>query len=807
MTRFVCIHAHFYQPPRENPWLEAVELQDSAFPYHDWNQRITTECYAANAAARILDESGRIDHITSNYTRISFNVGPTLLAWLEREAPATYAAILAADLESRKRFAGHGSALAQAYNHTILPLASRPDRATQIAWGIRDFRHRFERDPEGMWLPETAVDVETLELLAEAGVRFTVLAPHQAGRVRRLGARNWEDVGGGRIDPTMPYVVRLPSGRSLAVFFYDGPVSRAVAFERLLERGENLADRLTGSFDDRRPWAQLVHIATDGETYGHHHRFGEMALAYALEYIESKGLAQLTNYGAFLEQHPPTHETEIVPGTSWSCPHGIERWRSDCGCNSGGHPSWNQAWRRPLREALDWLCDALRADSSALGQALFRSPAAARDDYIAVVLDRSPESLRSFFERHQLRPFSLAERTAALKHLEMERHLMLMYTSCGWFFDELSGIETVQIMQYAARALQLAKELSGGDREPGFLALLEHAPSNRPDLGNGRVVYERLVRPALLDLRSVGAHVAISTLFDGSGNRQQVFCYGVEHEDRHRLEAGRLRLGVGRLRVTSQITLEQTTLAYAALHFGDHNLSAGVADLAPDAYGSLVREAREAFARADIPAVIRLLDRRFAGLTYSLASLFRDEQRRVLDTILASGLAEAELAYGQLFDQHAPLMNFLASLHAPLPRALRSAAEVVLNSRLLRELGAAPLNLDRIKGLLDGAETYGVPLDGTGLAFAIQGTLARMGAQLAGQPDNIELLRHLVGATGLAVTLPFEVDLWSLQNTVYPLRDSAYVSRRDLAGRGDRIAQTWVEAFDVLGSLLHLRVP
>jgi alpha-amylase/alpha-mannosidase (GH57 family) len=807
MTRQICIHAHFYQPPRENPWLEAVELQDSAFPYHDWNQRITTECYAANAAARILDDRGRIDRITSNYARISFNVGPTLLAWLEQQAPDTYAAILAADDESRRRFNGHGSAIAQAYNHTILPLAPRADKVAQVAWGVRDFRHRFGRDPEGLWLPEAAVDVETLEVAAAAGVRFTVLAPHQAARVRRLGARNWDDVSGAHIDPTMPYVVRLPSGGSIAVFFYDGPVSRAVAFEHLLDRGENLAGRLAGSFDDRRAWPQLVHIATDGETYGHHHRFGEMALAYAIDYIEAKGLAKLTNYGAFLEAHPPTFEAEIVPSTSWSCSHGIERWRADCGCNSGGHPGWTQAWRRPLRDALDWLRDALASLVERRGHELFRDPSTARDEYIAVVLDRSPDSVRTFLDRQGVRPLSPRERTDALRLLEMQRHVMLMYTSCGWFFDEISGIETVQILQYAARAIQLGRQLSDTDLEPRFLALLERAPSNRPDLGDGRRVYERLVRPAMLDLRSVGAHVAVSSLFDGSGERRHEFCYDIEHEDRHRLEAGRLRLGVGRFRIASRITLAETRLAFGVLHFGDHNLSAGVAELDADGYRSLVRESREAFERADIPAVIRLLDNRFRGLTYSLASLFRDEQRRVLDTILASSLAEAEGEYRQLYDQNAPLMNFLSSLRAPLPKAFRSAADVVINSRLQRALASEPLNLEHIKELLGKSEEYGVQLDAPRLALAIEGTLGRMGSQFAAAPDRLEALRHLVGAVGLATSLPFDVNLWLLQNLIYPLRESAYVPRRQRAAEGDRTAASWAESFEVLGTLLHIRVP
>jgi alpha-amylase/alpha-mannosidase (GH57 family) len=348
----ITIHGHFYQPPRENPWLEAVETQDSAFPWHDWDARITAECYEPNATARVLDAHERILRIVNNYAAISFNFGATLLSWLESCAPDTYAAILEADRISRDRYSGHGCALAQAYNHIILPLASDRDKTTQVRWGVCDFEHRFGRKPEGMWLPETAVDVASLEALAAAGIAFTILEPHQAAGCRPLGSDEWQPVQNA-IDPTMPYLCRLPSGRALTIFFYDGPISRAVAFERLLARGENLAHRLAGAFSDARTHSQLVNIATDGETYGHHHRFGEMALAYALQVIEEQQLARLTNYGEHLEAHPPTHEVEIVESTSWSCAHGVERWRSDCGCNTGASAGWNQQWRAPLRDALN----------------------------------------------------------------------------------------------------------------------------------------------------------------------------------------------------------------------------------------------------------------------------------------------------------------------------------------------------------------------------------------------------------------------------------------------------------------------
>ncbi len=389
-NRYLCIHGHFYQPPRENPWLEAIELQDSAAPYHDWNERITAECYAPNSAARILDAEGRIAKIVNNYSSISFNFGPTLLSWMKDKAPETYQAILDADRASAQRFSGHGSAIAQCYNHMIMPLANARDKLTQVIWGIEDFRFRFGRDPEGMWLPETAVDLETLDLMAQHGIQFTILAPSQAKSMDGI------DVTGQRIDPARVYRQKLPSGRSINLFFYDGPVSQAVAFERLLNDGGRFARRLLDAFSDQREGPQLAHIATDGETYGHHHAFGDMALAYALDHIESSGLAKVTNYGEFLEKHPAEHDVEILENTAWSCVHGVGRWNANCGCNSGGHGEWNQEWRAPLREALDWLRDEIAPCYEKMAGRFFKDPWAARNNYIHVILDRSPESRERF---------------------------------------------------------------------------------------------------------------------------------------------------------------------------------------------------------------------------------------------------------------------------------------------------------------------------------------------------------------------------------------------------------------------------
>ena len=503
MERYICIHGHFYQPPRENPWTDAVERQISAAPYHDWNERITAECYAPNASSPILDGDGQVIRTVNNYASMSFNFGPTLLSWMERHRHDVYQAILEADRLSREQFAGHGSALAQIYNHMIMPLANRRDKRTQTIWGITDFQRRFGRLPAGMWLPESAVDLETLEVLAEAGIKFTILAPHQACRIKEIGAGEWRDVGGGRIDSTRAYLCPLPSGRSMNIFFYDGAISRDVAFGDLLSNGENFARRLSRAFGEERGWPQIVHIATDGETYGHYRRHGDMALAYCCHTIERDHLARLTNYGGYLEKHPPAHAVEIVENSSWSCTHGVGRWRDDCGCNSGMHRGWTQGWRKPLREAMDWLRDRLAAIYEQEAAPYLRDPWEARNGYIDMMLDRSSDRVENFLHQHASRKISGPERKKLLKLLDMQKNGLLIYTSCGWFFDDIAGIEAAQVMRYAAKAMELAKEVTGSELEPEYVRILEAAPSNLH--GNGARTYALFVRPARVATSRVGA--------------------------------------------------------------------------------------------------------------------------------------------------------------------------------------------------------------------------------------------------------------------------------------------------------------
>ena len=807
MDRYVCIHGHFYQPPRENPWLESIEMQDSAYPYHDWNERITAECYAPNAMARILDSEDCILKMINNYSKMSFNFGPTLLSWMEANVPAIYRVILEADRESQDLFSGHGSAAAQAYNHMIMPLANRRDKISQVYWGVRDFERRFQRKPEGMWLPETAVDLETLDIMAERRISFTILAPHQAKRVRRIGGRAWRDISAGQIDPTMPYLLRLASGRTITIFFYDGPISRAVAFEGLLSKGENFAHRLLGAFREERDWYELVHIATDGESYGHHHRFGEMALAYALNYIESNGLARLTNYGEYLENYPPTHQVEIFEKTSWSCGHGIDRWWSNCGCNSGAHPEWHQAWRTPLRNALDWVRDTLAPLFETSAKALLRDPWAARNDYIDIVLDRTPDTMEQFFQRHASKSLTTVEKSTALKLLELQRHAMLMYTSCGWFFDELSGLETVQVMHYAARAVQLADEVLGVAIENEFLTRLEAAKSNVPEHRDGRHVYEKFVRPSMVNLDRVAAHYAVSSLFESYPEETRIYCYKARREDYRMLEAGKTRLNMGRVELTSEITQESLDLAFGVVHFGDHNLNGAVCPFPGEpAYRALISEITASFSKGDLPQVIRLMDKGFSGQSYTLRSLFHDEQRKILSLVLASSMADAEALYRQIYEHNAPLMRLLTELRIPPPRAFRAAAEVVLNANLRASLENSALDPDRIGSLFNAAKVEGVALDNETLEFALRRNLESLAAAFQGAPMDLAPLRQLEVAAAVTRQLPFHLDLWQIQNVYYRILQTVYPDLKSQAQNGEEGAREWVEHFKALGAQLRVCV-
>jgi alpha-amylase/alpha-mannosidase (GH57 family) len=808
--RFVCIHGHFYQPPRENPWLETVETQESAAPYHDWNERICAECYATNGAARVVSNTNQIIRIVNNYARISFNFGPTLLSWLMENAPRVYRMILDGEQRSRKSFNGHSSAMAQVYNHIILPLAIRRDRITQIRWGIADYEHHYGTPPEGMWLAETAADTDSLELLAQHGIKFTLLAPHQCRRIRALkdGARNdegWTETANASVDTTHPYLLRFDSGASIAVFFYNGPISRAVAFEGLLNSGESFAGRLKSGFNSRSQ-AQLVHVATDGESYGHHHKHGEMALAWALRLLEEDKTVNLANYGSFLDQFPPEYECQIVDNTSWSCAHGVERWRSNCGCN-GGKPGFNQLWRAPLRQALDELRDAVAALTEQEGGKLFKDAWAARDGYIAVMLDRGTESTERFFRAHESHILSVEERVRALELMEMQRHTQLMYTSCGWFFDDISGIETVQIIAYAARVLQLARELFAAQAEtlePSFLTRLAEAHSNVPGQGDGAQIYKACVAAMELGLEQVAAHYAISSVFSSFAEETDLFCYRVRRISYDVYTSGRGRLALGRALISSAITGQQQSFSFAVLHFGDQNITAAVkayaeADAAD--FDDFAKRAAEHVQRAYFPEVIRLLDRYYGKVDYSLTSLFADEQQRIVHLILNSTLWDIENSLTTIYEDHASLLHYLSQAGLPKPPALTLAAGFAINAGLRHALETDPIDQAQLRSFLSLAKADQVPLETANLSYIADQRMKRAMVELQMSSGSLEVLERALVLARTLIELPFDLNLWQAQNIWYEiLRTSGYA----LTSLATEDRPRWGTNFNELGCCLSI---
>ncbi len=806
MEKYVCIHGHFYQPPRENPWLEEVELQDSAAPYHDWNERITAECYAPNAFSRILAPDKKIVDIVNNYSNMSFNFGPTLLAWLEKKQPDVYQKILEADQRSQQDFSGHGSAIAQVYNHIIMPLANARDKQTEIVWGIRDFEFRFKRKPEGLWLAETAVDIPTLEILADHGIKFTILAPRQIRRTKKLTSSKWHEVGDGRIDPRMPYLCRLPYGKTIVIFVYDGYIAQDAAFGNMLHNGEHLAYRLANTFWGTRRNYPLANIALDGETFGHHHRNGDMTLAYCLYYLEQNKLAKITVYGEYLAKHPPTYEVEILENSSWSCVHGVERWKSNCGCNSGQYPQWAQEWRAPLRGALDWLRDTLIHIYDSKAREYIKDPWQARDEYIDVILDRSMQNIERFLSRHQIRELNQEEKTCVLKLLEIERCTLLMYTSCGWFFDEISGIETVQILRYAARAIQLAQEICQVSLESAFIALLAHAPSNLGNFGNGAVVYETLVKPSIVDSLRVGAHYAISSLFENYDDQQivKVYGYSIFQEMSQKLAAGKQKLAVGKAKIRSDLTFEETTISFAVLHLGDHNLNGGVRRyLNEELFATMVSEIKEAFLQNNIPQIIRLMDEHFGTHNYSLWHLFRDEQRKILNQIFANTFQEVASSFQHIYDRHYSIIQVLQNMQYPLPGPLAATTEFILNLNLHRLLETENFDIEQISKVSGELAGKALQIDKTPLERIANQRINAMMESFAQVPEDLTILERITVFLSMVKSLNLSINLWKAQNIYFALNQE--ITSKIRPRMPDEIFAKWLSSFRNLAHYLGVR--
>jgi alpha-amylase/alpha-mannosidase (GH57 family) len=785
---FVTIHGHFYQPPRENPWIEAVEAEESAHPFHDWNERITFECYRPNARARIVDGRRKILDIHNNYSSISFNFGPTLLSWLEEKFPLVYQKVIEGDREGLKRF-GHGNAMAQAYNHVIMPLANERDKETEVLWGIADFEKRFHRKPVAMWLPETAVNYPTLQALIKHGMQYLILSPFQALRVRPFGGKRWTDVSQGRIDSTQPYrcFIKDASGKKLSdqsidIFFYNGVISNEVSFGDLLSNGSVFCDQFLKASQLSKKRPQLIHIATDGETYGHHKKFGDMALAYALKEGFSSGGFEMINYGAFLKRFPPVYEVEIDEGpkgegTSWSCIHGVGRWKEDCGCSTGGKEGWNQKWRKPLREALDFLRDELPSVFEREGGKIFKDVWEARNGYIEVILDRSPERVKSFFKKYGVEGLDQEGRIKGLKLLEMQRHALLMYTSCGWFFADLSGLETIQILQYAARAIELAEAVTGQGIEEKFVKKLSEARSNLSEMGDGSQLYQRLVKPRSLTSDKVVNHFALSSLFTEDERERRLFSYRVERLNYERMESKDGLLAVGQVRVTPEIIPEPKEFLFGLFRSRKEFFRTWVSenkDLLK--FNKLKERCFESLGKSE-EEITKLLNSFLGNRLFTVRDTFKEERQVIFQKLIEDELNEHLRIYAELFDRSKEAVEALAREGFEIPYEIRVAAEVTLSDRLLKAVndfrsglkGALPKgDIDQI---IDEARRLGYHLRREETIVVLKDMLKQNMERLRGLKEGPDLGSQEEQIEALILLLD-QVERWGLDIPMEEIQDS-----------------------------------
>lgn len=681
---FLTIHGHFYQPPRENPWLEAIELQDSALPFHDWNERINKECYNPNSISKIVDNRNRILDVVNNYEHMSFNFGPTLLSWMEHFAPLTYERIIKADIESVSEHSGHGNAMAQVYNHIIMPLANENDKQTQIKWGIRDFEYRFGRKPEGMWLAETAVDDETLKFLEENGIKFTVLSPYQALKFRQEGDKDWQDVSWGNIDPARSYryYIKSAPGKFIDLFFYDGAISRSVAFDELLKDGNKFIKRLKEGISDCRDYPQLINIATDGESYGHHTKFGDMALSYVLKIRAKDEGFKITNYAEYLDKYRSNCEVDIKQASSWSCFHGVGRWKEDCGCSTGGHPGWNQKWRKPLRDALDYLRDELIVVFENEGQKYFDNVWNVRNKYINVILDRNEMNVKKFQQENFKPDLTDDDKVHAMELLEIQRQAMLMYTSCGWFFSEISGIETVQIMKYAARAMQLAARFTSKNLEEKFLEILSQAKSNIPEFGTGKDIFERFVKPSIITVKQIATLWALSSLYQDFEDEENVYCYTITRKAYKKVQKNSSTFIVGHIEIQSKITLQKSNVMFALMQYAGGDFHCTIKEYSVDAeFNRIKNDLIKIYTMNTLTEIIRALDEYFGKEYFTLKDIFIEERRKILQILLKGKLEKFSQTYQEMYDEGKGSIYHLQGLGLSIPDEFKISAEYALSHK------------------------------------------------------------------------------------------------------------------------------
>ena len=785
MGNRICIHGHFYQPSRENPWTGVVGRELSAAPWHDWNERITDECYLPNTAARILDGRGFIRTVSNNYSRISCDFGPTLLTWLERKRPEVYENILRADILAQERFSGHGSAIAHPFHHLIMPLLSRADKETEVRWGIHDFSDRFGRFPEGMWLPEMAVDLETLSVLADNGILFTLLSPHQGSRIRQYSQDPWIN---GCTDTTVPYLCCLPGGAEITIFFQDSDLSSQVAFGDLLRNGDQFSRQLLS----KSPGGGLVHFASDGETYGHHRHFGEMALSWCLDRIESIAPGTLTVYGEYLAGHPPEREVEIFERTSWSCPHGISRWQDGCACDSGRHSGWSHNWRGPLHRAIQELSLTIAEIFFREAGLFFHDPGLARDKSIGLLRNGSSESVQKFFHDYSTGAIASEDQENALALLEMARQGLAMQTSCAWFFDDIADREAVQILRFAARAIQIAHHRTGGLLEQAFIDRLSAIPGNRPQYPDGGVVYRDCVLPLEL---TPGQQAACLALIDSAGERTCVL-----HANAFSGEF----LSSGEIIPSHDLSLLGRPIRYCFMSRGMDTALLGLA----------FATGKQAKISHDLLPTLR--KRGYTAAAVKFTSLFPvvipfgdlpPAGRRLVGRSHLGRMTRAfnEVA-GALFDRYAVLEETGIHPRYAQPGVIH-LVRYVLICRMEELLSSQESDTDDLDRLIAAFSDWGITETSLSLNSVSGRFITRVMEDWVCHPGDRDRLETVVKTLTSVRMVGAKYPAWNLQNLFIGVRDGPARTWEPGKRAGDEKAVVWWELFGTLGNLLGVSVP
>lgn len=679
------------------------------------------------------------------------------MSWLQKHEPDCYERIISADKKG-------GGAIAQAFSHAILPLANDEDIRLQIRWGLADFENRFGRRARGMWLPECAVNDRVLAIMAEEGVEFTILAPGQAAQIRSLeGTHDWVDVHQSWFDTSRPYRWAHPEGggRGINIVFYNGPLSHAVAFEMPSLNSQALVDRMLAASGGR---TGLVTLATDGETFGHHHRYGERLLAYALD-VEAaiRGLAP-TNLNKAIDELHPTHEVRVHE-SAWSCAHGVGRWREDCGCSTGGGPGWNQRWRSPLRSALNQLRNTITDIYNRRAIDVFNDPTAALDDYVHVFTENLDRA--EFIERHGKDGACVI---TALTLLEMQRYAQAMFTSCGWFFNDVAGIETIQILRYAARAIDYIEELGEASPLEGFLAVLGEARSNTPQCGSGADVWRAHVEPARVNAAKSLEQVVLIQVLKGHDS-DEWGAFDIEISDRLREQRGPHVLSSGVATLTHKRTMRQWTYAYGALGLGGLEIVGVLAQADSPTDHAALDHLRELFANnAPVSSIVRELAK-IALVEFDLSAAISGAREKLLEST-AQALADSYLeAYEQLYESRRPMIEDLARHGYELPPALRAPAELALAGRFREAVIGAELSTN-VESYEDAvriarqARAAGFEVDSPTTTSVLQ-RLVDDSVQRAIEKRTPSSVRVALDALALKDELHAPVDIEHLQESIY----------------------------------------